>query len=330
MRDPEQRSQQVMPGALLPIALLVCMVAASVVDARPTAAQDTSEEFPSVVSEEETANGFEGGPANVVKARNFVDSRFLLRGRIQVNRIMGSRVEPVNYAEGYASCVGCSTFTVALQIDFYQRGAEIFVPQNGAVAVNVQCRQCHTVAVAFQYSIPVDDPRVAVDNDVDDLARQMERELRAIAAAGNAMSVEEADSRVNAVVERFVGLALSLSETRDEKVDEDSVTATPTALETVASSPTATAAATLSPGATATPTSSAGAPADATPTAVPGPAESTPTAAPEPDSSTGVAPAPTPTVDALDPGSPTPVASDAVPGPTASEPTPLMTATPGP
>jgi len=319
-----------MPGASLPIALLVCMVAASVVNARPTAAQDTSEEFPSVVSEEQTANGFEGGPANVVKARNLLDSRFLLRGRVQVNRITGPRVEPVNYSEAYSSCRGCSTFTVALQIDLYQRGADIFVPQNGAVAVNVQCSRCTTVARALQYSIPVDDPTSAVDNDIDALARQMDSELRAIQADGNRISLSEAEGRINSVVFGFQQLAASLIDSRDENTEDDSATSTPTAVETVASSPTATAFATPFAGATATPTSSAGAAADATPTPAPGSTESSPTGAPEPISSTGAEPAPTPTVDALDPGSPTPVASDGVPAPTTSDPTPVITATPGP
>src|SRR5437773_3449365 len=106
------------------------------------------------------------GGRNIVKITNKTDNRLIVRGRVDFNRTPGAdRIAPVNAAIAVASCVGCQTYAVALQINLYQRGASLVAPQNGAVAVNAGCSHCVTVARAVQYSIPVDDI-ATVPNDV--------------------------------------------------------------------------------------------------------------------------------------------------------------------
>src|SRR5437773_3331955 len=143
--------------ALLPLAVIISMLA---LGAGVAPAQVTEDETQSsVVREDQASDGFVGGPRNMVNGRNYVDNRLLVRGRVQLNRINGSTVWPVNYAYAYSSCVDCTTMSVALQIDVYQEGADTFMPQNAGVAFNEQCTRCRTLALALQYAIPVDDPK---------------------------------------------------------------------------------------------------------------------------------------------------------------------------
>jgi hypothetical protein len=227
---------------------LVVIIPTFVLGTGVAPAQEEDENQPSVVREDQASVGFVGGPRNMVNARNQVDGRLLVRGRIQLNRINGSTVQPVNYASAYSSCVDCTTLSVALQIDVYQQDADTVMPQNAGVAFNEQCTRCRTVALALQYAIPADDPKTAVDDDAEELAKQMESEMRAIQADSGKMSLDDAESRIVAVAASFQSLAATLSEERDERVSDDAgdnvgpaSTPTPTPEATATLAPTATA-----------------------------------------------------------------------------------------
>ena len=289
-RTIERRLRGWLPG-LLPLVVIIPMFALSTGVAP---AQEEDENQPSVVREDQASDGFVGGPRNMVNARNHVDNRLLVRGRVQLNRINGSTVWPVNYAYAYSSCVDCTTMSVALQIDVYQEGAETFMPQNAGVAFNEQCTRCRTVALALQYAIPVDDPKTAVDDDAEELARQMESEMRSIQADSGKMSLDDAEGRIMAVVASFQGLAASLIEERDERDSGDAgedLNPTATPMSTATLTPTVEATATPVPVTTytslptseptavstsVTPTSGATAAASPTPTAMETPVTTSP------------------------------------------------------
>lgn len=169
-----------------------------------------------------------GGGRNVVRVVNQSDGRFILRGSVDLNRIPGPNVGPVNFAYAQASCADCRTLAVALQINLYERGAPKVTPQNAAVAVNVRCRGCATGAYAAQYVIPVDELN-AVPRDVDALAREMDAELRELTAAANQGSIapDDAMARLDALVERFRQLAQYLKKTTDMATEQNSPDASP-------------------------------------------------------------------------------------------------------
>lgn len=195
-----------------------------------------------------------GGAKNVVHVRNRSDGRLRVRGRIQLNRIPGPNVEPVNLALAYGSCTGCQTYAVALQIDLISRTADRVAPQNAAVAVNYECTDCKTVATAIQYVISVDDP-TEVPHDVRELIRDMEMELRVL-SKDKSISVTEAEARINLVVGRFQRLAEGLRQERDEKTETTSPNAEPPASAspvTAPLEPAGTVEATLTPTPTVTP-----------------------------------------------------------------------------
>lgn len=160
-----------------------------------------------------------GGPSNIVKVVNKNDGKFRLKGKNQVNRILGDNTQPTNDAEAYASCANCETFAVALQIDLISRTATTIAPQNAAIAVNVQCSHCTTVAKAVQYVIQVDDPTQVPEN-VRDLVNQMQNQLKAAAQDKDATAAQT-EARVDAVIAQFTQLAQSLSTQRDQKTEDN-------------------------------------------------------------------------------------------------------------
>lgn len=157
-----------------------------------------------------------GGGQNIVQVMNRDDQRMRIRGNVDLNRIPGDRAAPVNYAAALASCTDCQTFAIALQIDLISRTASAIAPQNTAIAVNVGCTRCVTVARAIQFVVQVDDPREVPEN-VRELVREMDRELREIAQLGRQgqITLLEAETRINALIDRFRDLGTSLYEGRD-------------------------------------------------------------------------------------------------------------------
>lgn len=174
------------------------------------------------VEYQEIPNG--GGGNNIVKVQNKTDNRLRVKAKIQLNHIPGDTVQPVNYAQAVGSCTDCQTFAVALQIDLRSPAASVVAPQNAAVAANVNCNGCTTVADAYQYVVPVDDPTQTPDN-VKDLIDQMQQELRMIADSPS-MSAADAETQINRVIAQFTGLGQSLYQQRDQTTDNDTPGAT--------------------------------------------------------------------------------------------------------
>jgi len=175
------------------------------------------------VTSEQPASG--GGARNIVQYQNRQDGRLGVRGNVQLNRAPGPNVQPVNAAISIGMCTDCQTFTVALQINLISRTANIVSPQNTAVAANVGCVRCITVARAIQYTISVDDP-TQVPADAQQLVRDMDAELRAI-ANDRTITVRDANARITALIGRFNTLAQDLRDAADEETAQDTPTPSP-------------------------------------------------------------------------------------------------------
>jgi hypothetical protein len=159
-----------------------------------------------------------GGGHNVVLVRNHSDERMRIRGRVRLAELHGSRAEPLNAAFAYSSCTDCQTFAVALEIALIAPGASTIAPQNRARALNYQCTRCVSVARALQYAFVVDDPSVVPDN-IDRLMREMEREIRAIGQE-RGISANEANARIDAVIDQFKELGDGLRDQLDQSIEE--------------------------------------------------------------------------------------------------------------
>ena len=266
------------PRAAMPTSSISAVAASP---ATPAATEAPAGATPAITTSSSAQGG--GGGNNVVRVVNHNDGRLQIRGNLDLNHIPGPTVGPVNLAYATSSCTDCQTIAVALQIDLISRTATRIVPQNAAVAVNVQCHHCVTIARALQYVVQVDDPN-QVPPDVADLLKEMDRTLNDISHT-QGITITEAESQINAVIARFSTLAASLYDQRQEDTRDN--TPGPPAL------PAATPASTTTPAGDLTPTS-----APQTPTAPP------PAAAPTATPTTTATLAPT-----SPPAHPTPTAS---------------------
>ncbi|MGI8688451.1 MAG: hypothetical protein ACR2M3_07710 [Thermomicrobiales bacterium] len=198
--------------------------AAPAASTTPAAAPGNAAPAPSNddIQYEEHGNGRDD--KNIVKVQNKTDNRLRVRGKIQLNHIPGADAQPENDAEAYSSCTDCSTFAVALQVDLISKTATTIAPKNVAIALNVQCSHCTTVAKAIQYVVQVDDPSQTPDN-VKDLIGQMQQQLNA-AAHDKDETVADAEAKIDAVIAQFNVLGQSLYTQRDQKDDDNSPGAT--------------------------------------------------------------------------------------------------------
>ena len=212
------------------------LINAQVTPGAPGSAATAADAGPDEDDEEEACG--QGGRKNVVQVRNRTNGRLRVRGNIQLNRIRGSRVEPVNLALAYnEACVDCRSIAVALQVNLITRSAATIVPENRAYGVNVgspeqPCTRCVAVARAIQYVYSVDDPS-EVPDEARELIKEMDRELRAI-HADRTITLQEAQLRVNAVIARFRTLPQLLLDEQDEQetADDGEPAAAPTAVGT--------------------------------------------------------------------------------------------------
>src|SRR5438105_182379 len=165
----------------------------------------------------------EGAPRNEVRLENHQDNRFLARASVKMYRIKGDDIGPVNLAFAQAQCTDCQTIAVAVQVVFYERGARNVHPQNIALAVNVGCKHCVTVARAVQYVIPVDDLKADVPDEVKRLVRDIDKELRFFASIHSVdqLSSEEANRRLQQVLDQYADLQRFLNDVMTKRTQEN-------------------------------------------------------------------------------------------------------------
>jgi putative peptide zinc metalloprotease protein len=233
--------------------------ASGVTSGDPASASPAQTETPAdQVNSEDNRNG-DCCKKNVVSIVNKTAGRLKIVSRIQLNRIHGDVVTPVNAAVAVGqNCTGCQTIAVALQLDLYVQGAHNVSPENYAIALNVQCTQCITISHAIQFALPVTDPEDDVNDsaqakDAKKLLHDMQKELDAI-AQDRSVTVDQAEQRVEAVLAEFRDLANSMRDDLKRTVEENSPSPSPSASPTA--SPAASPSDPVAPSPSATPSSS--------------------------------------------------------------------------
>src|SRR5256885_12048146 len=143
--------------------------------------------------------------------------------RVKMHRIHGGDIRPYNLALAQAQCTDCQTIAVAVQVVFYQRGATNIQPQNIAIASNVGCKHCVTIAKAVQYVIPVDDLKADVPDEVKGLVKDIDKELRYFASIKsiNELSSKEAESRLERVLAQYADLQQFLHDAMTQRTQDN-------------------------------------------------------------------------------------------------------------
>jgi putative peptide zinc metalloprotease protein len=194
-----------------------------------------------------------GGGDNIVQVLNHTDALFRMDGKAKLTQSLGPNVGPKNEAFAYSSCSNCQTLAVALEINLYSPDSHNVQPFNDAMAVNYRCTNCVTAAIAYQYAVPVADPK-QVRTDVFDLVRDMDSTLNQIKSSHEPLGQAIAD--VDGVVAQFTALGSYLTEKRAMATDPTTPGASPMTSPPTSPSDSSSPAATVSGAPTESPTAS--------------------------------------------------------------------------
>jgi putative peptide zinc metalloprotease protein len=133
----------------------------------------------------------EGTSAVVVNQR---DDSEVYRLMLQIRRALGDVVDTSNVAAAVASCDYCQTVAVSLQGVLVMSDPSIFVPENLALAMNVDCNFCQTLASAYQTLVQTGGPVHFTAEGSREIAA-IRQELESLRNAG--LSIEEIQQRVD-------------------------------------------------------------------------------------------------------------------------------------
>jgi putative peptide zinc metalloprotease protein len=90
---------------------------------------------------------------NSAVAINTKDGSSVFRFAFDIHHTMNEVIDETNIAVAYASCEGCQTVAIAIQIVLVSSQPDSIVPENVAISINEECISCETMASAYQFVI---------------------------------------------------------------------------------------------------------------------------------------------------------------------------------
>ena len=150
------------------------------------------------------------GGDNVVVAVNTKDGRFLYRVKLVVKRTNKDAVDEANAAAAVASCTDCQTVAVAVEGLLVFSDPSIFTPTNLAIAMNVDCSFCATLASAYQFAVQADGHAHLSGAGRHDIA-EIRTDLEAVRRDG--LTIAEIQARVDELAQRLLRVLLTELET---------------------------------------------------------------------------------------------------------------------
>ena len=146
------------------------------------------------------------GGDNVVVAVNTKDGRFLYRVKLAIKRTNDDVVDDANAAVAVASCADCQTVAVAIEGLLVLSDPSIFTPTNLAIAMNVDCSFCSTLASAYQLAVQVGD-QAHLSGAGRHAIAEIRVDLEAIRREG--LTIWEIQARIDALAERLLRVLLT-------------------------------------------------------------------------------------------------------------------------
>ena len=99
-----------------------------------------------------------GAADNVAVTINTKDGFSVWSFAFKVTRVMQDVVDDSNAAAAVSSCTDCQSIAVALQVVLIMGEASVIAPTNLALALNIQCTACETLASAYQWVFTTGGP----------------------------------------------------------------------------------------------------------------------------------------------------------------------------
>ena len=84
-------------------------------------------------------------------AVNLRDGAEVIRFSFNIRQTLSEVVDDSNAAVAYASCEDCRTIALSIQVILVLSNPDVVTPENLALAINVGCTSCETLASAYQF-----------------------------------------------------------------------------------------------------------------------------------------------------------------------------------
>jgi len=90
---------------------------------------------------------------NSASAINTKDNSSVIKIAFKIERVVKDVVTTTNAAVAVSSCSACQTVAIAIDVVFVQSDPTVYTPTNLALALNIGCSSCNTLADAYQFVI---------------------------------------------------------------------------------------------------------------------------------------------------------------------------------
>jgi putative peptide zinc metalloprotease protein len=132
--------------------------------------------------------------------------------RVEFDLVWAEDGEPVdtrNEAYAFASCTGCAAVAVGFQVVLIAEPAEVIAPKNHSAAVNFECTECITHALASQLVLIMDGPpRTEVTERLSELWDEIEEYGRSLDYGSNLQNIplSQIESRLEAYKKQITAI----------------------------------------------------------------------------------------------------------------------------
>lgn len=134
-------------------------------------------------------------------AVNTKDGSSVFRLAFSIKKIGGDVVDSGNAAVAFASCDSCRTVALSIQIVLVTGDPEVVTPQNIAIAMNVDCTACDTLASAYQWVLGTDEENVRFTPEGRHAINEIRHALRELGKSD--LPVAELQAKVDALMRRL-------------------------------------------------------------------------------------------------------------------------------
>lgn len=137
---------------------------------------------------------------NTAVAVNTRDGADVFRLAFSIRRVTADVVDIGNAAVAVSSCTDCQTVAIAMQVVLIFSDPDVVAPENLALAMNIQCTLCDTLATAYQLVLTTDG---VVRLTAEGQRRIAELRVRLLQLRDSGLSGPELQAQVDAVYEEL-------------------------------------------------------------------------------------------------------------------------------
>ncbi|MCA1845059.1 MAG: hypothetical protein LC792_18060 [Actinobacteria bacterium] len=171
-------------------------------------------------------------------AVNTKDGSSVFKFAFSIKRVADDVVDPQNAAVAYASCTGCETVAVSIQVVLVSGDPSVVAPENAAIAINDNCDLCETLAMAYQFVFNTGDEPVHFTQAGKDRLKEVKKAFKELQKSD--LPIDQVQAQVQQLAQEVndvVSNELVAGPPGQAKKEGDSTTTT-----TAATSPSTTAA----------------------------------------------------------------------------------------